>query len=173
MARPRGRSTFPQNRYKPRGWISSTPATGVTALAGSTNALVEVVTPLVADLTVLRIRGMFSWQNDQASASEVNVGAIGIIRVEEPAATVGISAIPVPGTDADSDWIWHSYFADKYEFQTAAGFDPRKMNQIVVDSKAMRRINGEQRFVIVIENQAAQGIQFVWHMRMLVQEPTG
>ena len=151
------------------GWVGSTPQTGLTALAASTSALIEVFVPGQPEQTLLRVRGAFGWRTDQLAASEVQLGAVGIILVEEPAATVGITAIPTPATDSEADWLWHSYYQSRFEFGSAIGFITSSLNSMVIDSKAKRKINSAQRFVMVIENTGTTGIQFAWSTRLLLQ----
>ena len=171
----RRRFTSSSRTFRPRktrSWVASNVATGGTALAASTSALVEIVQPLVPDVTLLRMRGMFAWRSDNPGASENQLGSIGGIIVEEPAATVGITAIPTPSSDGDSDWHYHTYFASRLEFVSGVGFDPNMFHSIVVDSKAMRKMSDTQRSVIVIENSAPFGMEFWWQVRYLLQVPS-
>ncbi len=171
MARRRFRSGgFAQKPRKTLAWSSSAPVTGLVALAASTSALIETIIPNVPDLTELRVRGLFGWRTDQLAASEIQVGAVGMIVVEEPAATLGITALPVPNTDGDSDWMWHSYYASRFEFGSAIGFQTSSLNTMIIDSKAMRKVSSTQRVVVVIENSGL-GIQFFWSIRILAMVP--
>jgi len=91
---------------------------------------------------------------------------VGIGVVSEQAASVGITAVPHPGSDAGwGGWLWHSYFAGRLSFASATGYAPNQVHQLVVDSKAMRKVGDNERLVLVVQNTGTQGIVFTWSVR--------
>ena len=148
-------------------WSSSTPVTSGTSLAASTSVISEVFTPTVPEQTVVRIRGLFAFRGDNSGADENQIGAVGIIMVKEPAATLGITAVPTPATDGEMEWMWHSYFTTRLEFSSGVGFDPNMYHQVVIDSKAMRKMGDDDRLCLVVENSAPFGMEFTSMIRIL------
>ncbi len=162
------RAGFVRGKRMATDWSASAPQTALTTIAASTNALLQVFTPIIGGETVIRIRGLFGWRTDQAAADEEQLGAVGICKVSEPAATIGISAIPTPNTDAAwGGWIWHSYFASFFEFVSSTGVFADGLHRIVIDSKAMRKFDEDDRLVLVVENSAATGIRVADSFRIL------
>ena len=140
-------------------WSSSTPLTALTVLAGSTALLTQIFVPQDAGETIIRTRGLFGWSSDQTSAGEDQMGAVGIGVVSEQAATVGITAVPHPDTDAAwGGWLWHSYYASRLSAASAVGFEPGMFHRITIDSKAMRKLGESERMIVVVENSNPGGI---------------
>jgi len=111
---------------------------------------------------------MFTFQSDQGGATEIQMGAIGIAVVTAQAVSVGITAIPHPFTDGSwGGWLWHSYFAAKLFVASAAGIEPQMTHRIVVDSKAARKVDEDERLVVVVENSASNGIEIFTAFRFL------
>ena len=151
-------------------WSASAVQTSYQALAASSSALAQIFTPGVPQQTIVRIRGLFSWKSDQESADEEQLGAVGIAMVQEPASSAGVGSVPIPGTDAAFDaWMWHSWFASSFRFASGVGFDPNEAHSMVIDSKAMRKVDGNERIVLVIQNQSGVGMEFFWQIRILSQ----
>ena len=161
-------NTFVRGKRSATDWSSSVPATSFVTVAASATVLLEVFTPIAGGETVLRTRGQFVWMSDQAVAIESQIGAVGIGVVSEQAATVGITAIPFPDTDAAwGGWLWHSYFASRLEFASAIGFQPQMANRIVIDSKGMRKVGENERLVVVVQNSAPFGMRVLHNVRIL------
>ena len=96
------------------------------------------------------------------------MGAVGIGVVSAQAQSVGITAIPHPDTDSSwGGWLWHSYFANRQRFASAVGFQSDALIQMVIDSKAMRKVGDEERLVAVIENSSSTGLDFYFNFRLL------
>ena len=166
------RRTFqPRTRGKKSetDWFGSAQQTALTAVPASSALLSQVFIPFVTGETVIRIRGLVAIGSDQGAVTEVQLGAYGIAVVSEQAATVGITAVPHPDSDSGWDgWMWHSYFADQFRVATAVGLEARQLtSQIVVDSKAMRKVGGDNRLVFVVENSGGQGIAMYDSFRVL------
>jgi len=167
MARRVVRS-FRRGPRRATDWSASSVAAAFVSLAGATSALSQVFTPIVGGETVIRTRGMFGWGTDNPAGDEPQMGAYGIAIVSEPAATVGITAIPTPGTDASwGGWLYHTYFMSNTEFASAVGVNFDNIRRIVIDSKAMRKVDENDRLVTVVENMSADGMVFQDFTRFL------
>jgi len=168
MAFRRSSQRFQRGPRRATDWSASGATAGGVAVAGNTQALLEVFTPIVGGETLIRTRGLITISTDQTVADEVQIGAIGIGVVTAQAVSVGITAIPHPMTDAGwGGWLWHSYYSYDFAFATAVGFEGNLANQIPVDSKAMRKVDEDERLVLVIQNQAVNGIILFSSLRLL------
>ena len=158
MAR-RGGRTFTRGVRRPVDWSASANQSAMVPVAAATAVLLESFTPIVGGETVIRTRGIFTWQTDQLIASEDQFGAVGMCVVTAQAVSVGISAIPHPATDAAwGGWLWHSFFASSWSFLSSTGVEANIQHQIIIDSKAMRKVDEDERLVMVCENtNATQG----------------
>ena len=167
MARRAGRG-FVRGPRRAMDWSASTVETSLTAMPASSVLLAQTFAPIVGGETAIRIRGLFSWITDQDAAEETQLGAVGIAVVTAQAVSVGITAVPTPNTDAAwGGWMWHSYFSSKVVVGDATGFQINGMNHIVIDSKAMRKVDEDERLVVVVENSAAFGILIGNSIRIL------
>ena len=163
MARKRFASRGPKRHGD---WSASSPQGAGGAIGPSSAVLMETFTPTGAGETLIRSRGIISVRSDQVIATEEFIGAVGLGVVSAQAASVGITAIPHPATDAAwGGWLWHSYFSSVYLFRDATGSSPNGVVLINVDSKAMRKVGEEERLVAVVENSAADGTLVVSQFR--------
>jgi len=91
--------------------------------------------------TIVRIRGVLVLTLTSGSLGDGFFGAAGIGLIAENAFTAGVTSVPTPFLDADWDgWIWHTFF-------DLRGFDadgPAPRQTIVIDSKAMRKWEGDE-----------------------------
>ena len=160
-----------RGRFGPRrsvDWSASAPLTGYAAVAASSAVLLETFVPVTGGETVIRTRGLFSFKSDQSAASEENVGALGIAVVTAQAVSVGITAIPHPVTDAAwGGWFYHTYFSRAMLVLSGVGVDPNNVMNIVIDSKAARKVDEDERLVVVIENSSAAGMEVTTMERFL------
>jgi len=162
--------TFSRGPRRATDWGASTPLTTFVTVPASSAVLLEVFVPFTGGETIIRTRGLMTYRSDQVAASEVNIGAFGIGVVTAQAVSVGITAIPHPVTDAAwGGWLWHSYFANRFNFASATGLQFDGVFQIPVDSKAMRKIDEDERMVVVIENSTAVGMQCSSQERVLTK----
>jgi len=152
----RGRSTLrsraPTTRRRP-GWSIGPGGTFQRTTSGQT---IFPITAVVAsdDVTVIRTRGELTlFLSDATSALDGFTGAIGICKVTQNAAGVGITAVPHPLADIAWDgWLWYHFFSVKAP--AAAGFNNGQQMSSVryeVDSKAMRKSNVTDNFIAVID----------------------
>ena len=168
---PRQIRSIPQRRPAGRslvGWSAFDSGTVVATLAGTSVALISLGIPALPEQTILRTRGEFLVSTDQSAATEHIFGAWGLAVVSEEAAAIGITAVPTPITDQDSD-LWFAWvpFHAGLRFGTNVAFQ-NVIERYTIDSKAMRKLSGNQRIVEVIENNAsAQGLVFHICFRLL------
>ncbi len=144
-------------------------ATAVANIAVSTKTLIASFTATGAGQTLKRTRGLVSWGTDQQASPEQPLGAFGMCVVSEEAFAAGAASIPGPFTDDASDlWVVHQYMFHGFGFATNVGFQPADTTMYNIDSKAMRKINEDERLVVMIENGNAtdQG-QFWFAIRVL------
>ncbi len=126
--------------------------TGVTVAAGVA-LLLESFTPIVGGETLIRTRGVLAFWSDQSATNETQIGAFGIAVVTQQAVSVGITAIPHPGTDAAwGGWVYHTYLHARFQIGSAVGFQGNFATQIEIDSKGMRKVDEDERLVVVVEN---------------------
>ena len=79
-----------------------------------------------------------------AAAGDGFFGAVGLGKVSEQAAGVGVTAVPSPMDEENWDgWLWHSYFDIRAITATIAdGVNAGIAYQrLVIDSKAMRKVD--------------------------------
>ena len=128
---------FVRGKRMATDWSVSVPQVSLVAVAASTSALLQTFTPIAGGETVIRIRGLFGWRTDQSGSDEEQMGAVGICKVSEPAATLGITALPTPDTDATwGGWLWHFYYVSWFESVSVWGFS--RMTRLVSGSRQCR-----------------------------------
>ena len=95
-------------------------------------------------------------RSDQLLATEDQIGAIGLCIVSDQALAIGVTAVPTPITDMESDlWFLHKVLINSMFFSTAASFQSPGSIVYEIDSKAMRKVNDDEQIVIV---QEASGV---------------
>ena len=155
---PVRRRAFPQRRSPPnRSWaaLSSTAVVGVST---STKVLVSSLSlsnPNI-DETLLRNVGRILVKSDQVAATEVMIGAFGMIVVTDLAVAAGAASIPGPITDAaDDGWLLYVPLVSDFTFVTAAGFSNTLSSVYDFDSKAKRKTGEGQKIAVMVENASA------------------
>ena len=104
MARNRARG-FHATQKRLTNWlfidwsVTNLTTTSSAALVASLNATALALRPF----TIVRTRGTLAVYSDQVIASETARSAMGLAVVSDQAAAVGITAVPTPITDQDSD----------------------------------------------------------------------
>ncbi len=102
--------------------------------------------------TIRRSLGQLYVVSDQASASENQFGAFGIIVANDIALAAGAASIPGPFTDANDDgWLVWQGFSQSLRFGTAVGFEDMG-TQYAYDSRAMRRVDEGFGLAVMVEN---------------------
>ena len=140
MARPNRR--FPTRRTPNRTWAGFSSAAFANVPA-ATKVLIGGFTlsnPGI-DETVLRVAGMLSVTSDQIAASEAQIGAFGMIVVNDLAVAAGAASIPGPITDrSDDGWFVYVPFVNQFTLASAASFDAVGSLNLEIASKAKRKV---------------------------------
>ncbi len=100
--------------------------------------------------TILRMRGQVMLQIDAAAVDDRISVAMGLILVPARAVAVGITAMPLPSTNIEDDWIWHS-FLTVTSGAGAAIENSFSVDRVILDSKAMRKVKEDEDLVFVSE----------------------
>ena len=135
-------------------WLSTVPQE--TTITGGTGAV--LLTSLSAagkaflPFTVVRTVGMLYISSDQVANSETQFVAYGAAVVSEQAVAIGITAIPTPITDIDSD-LWFAYQTAVNATQVASsiGMGFAAGTAYPFDSRAMRKVDEGEDVVTVLE----------------------
>ncbi len=129
---------------------------GTAISAPSTKVLLFRFFPAIGlDLTVRRIRGVFSLTSDQVAADEQQQGVFGAVLANEEAFTVGAGSIPGPVTDPDAEWLMYEPFFHRFVFTSAVGLEFHAENNHVLDVRGQRILKAggaEQSLVFIVES---------------------
>ncbi len=168
MARKFSRGNRVGTYRRATSWLRSPLLTGPDTLAAA-SAVIDSLFITGEPTTIIRIRGAIAVTSDQFASSETWIGAVGVCVVSDQANAIGVTAVPTPVTDADSDlWMMHQYFQGAVAFSTAAAFDFQRYTQFPFDSKAMRKMNEDESLLFVVENSGAtQGLQYILQYSVL------
>ena len=152
----------------------------VKSWAGQTFSATSITTtqkillnfPLSTDFpeTVLRTRGHLQVWGTPDAADDAAVIGLGLIVVQESAATVGGVSIPGPFDDLDADWLWHRFVMLRVNEVTADSDTALGLwQEIEVDSKAMRTVKRDQVVILVGEtrSQTLAGVEVQGGIRAL------
>ncbi len=147
--------------------------TGTVSVGASTKVLVGGFTlsnPNI-DETILRTVGTLGVQSDQVAASESQIGAMGMIVVNDLAVAAGAASIPGPITEREDDgWFVYVPIVQRLEVISGAGVEPNMGTQYHFDSKAKRRVQEGFQIAIMIENaSSSNAFTFAMVFRLLSQ----
>jgi len=142
-----------------RGTVWFSLAETITALgAANTAALVLVLNAAALafrPFTIIRTHLTLAVSSDQSSASEDYSLGLGMSVVSEQASAVGITAVPTPFTELDSDLFFvHNITAGNFRVISAIGFDAHGSITKEIDSKAMRKVEDGQDVILTLENSS-------------------
>ena len=152
-------------------WGNLAPATNTlgtsgVALIGSLSATALALRPF----TVVRVHMGVQIRSDQNAAIEDQIAAVGWAVVSDQASAIGVTAVPTPVTDAASDlWLLHQWLMNSEVHDGGTGLGANIGRGYDIDSKAMRKVNGDQDLVVVLENAAFDGVTFFTAARFLVK----
>jgi len=139
-------------------WAADT--TFEVTLAGAPTAVLALslsaATLALRPFTVVRTRGFLHCQSDQAAAPETFGVGLGMAVVSDQAVAIGVTAVPTPVTDKQSD-LWYVY-ESLFGATIGNAFVGNMANRGVqkeIDSKAMRRVEEGQDLIVVVENEIA------------------
>ena len=154
-------------------WFNLIP--GITAVAGG-NGVVLIASLSAAALalrpfTIVRTRIHLGIRSDQTSAPEDQLIAYGHVVVQDTAVAIGVTAVPTPITDMQSDWHFYELLYGRFAFVTGVGFDSVGLAyQTPGDSKAMRKVDFGQDLAVVAETtDVSDGVQIYDGGRVLIK----
>ncbi len=162
MLERHGRQTF----WFSGGHVDTVLAAASNAtLVSSLNAAALALRPF----TVVRTRGFVNIATDQQAATEAQSGAWGVIVVSDQAVAIGVTAVPTPVSDDQSNWLAYESMANRFLFTTGVAYIQSGRERIV-DSKAMRKVTEGQDVISVVESSAiSNGLIFSTYFRMLIK----
>ena len=103
-----------------------------------------------AAVTILRIRGRLIAQLDAGAVDERASIAVGIIIVTTRAFNAGSGSMPLPQDNGENQWIWHDYVQLTSGAEVAAN-DTGLIDRVVIDSKAMRKMKGDETLAFMAQ----------------------
>ena len=143
---------------------------GVTALV--THSLIAAEVAKIP-FTIIRTHLFVHAQSDQTGALEFQMWGIGGCVVSTQAIGIGITAVPTPMTDLDSDkWFLHGIGATDFVFISGVGIDAHAGWNYQFDSKGARRVEDGEQPIFVAETSGLTGNGVVLNIagRMLIKE---
>ncbi len=143
-------------------------AASSAVLLGTLNATALQLRPF----TVVRTRGFWQIKSDQTGATETYAASLGHAVVSDQAAAIGVTAVPTPETDRDSDLFYvYESMSSQFLFISGVGIEGANGTLLEIDSKAMRKVEGGQDLAITVENSAlfAGGTAIVTASRILIK----
>ena len=123
--------------------------------------------------TIVRTHLTVHLTSDQLAVDELQFGAVGMCVVSDQASAIGVTAVPTPVTDADSDlWFLHQYMAAEFAFVSGVGFDAAGGHTYLIDSKAARKVNNDEDVLIIAELAGGISNGLIWTIagRLLIKE---
>ena len=153
-------------------WIAGAAVDNALTSAGS-EVLVQLLTTeekALRPFTIIRTRGILGLASDQIAASEDQSAAFAMAVVFEQAAGIGITVVPTPVTDQESDlfFVYEDMINDFVLLSGVISTPGVKVHRF--DSKAMRKVNPDQDVAVVKANTAlSDGTTFYSRFRMLVK----
>jgi len=125
---------------------------GFSALLYTASAAEDALRPY----TIIRTHLHVSIVSDQLIASEEQFLAIGACIVADQASAIGVTAVPTPVTDLESDaWYLHQFVQNTFTLLDSTGYQDGGNRVIQIDSKAMRKV--EDGFDNIITMEGAVG----------------
>ena len=168
---------------RPTFWeTASTTALVPLADGGTTASVTAIVSEAeldnVPNPTLVRIRGhVFNRLSTVADAlGDCILVAHAIMVVDAKQLAIGVTAMPLPLTDNSEDFLWADSAFLSHGLSSVGGLDGnRAMVNLVIDSKAMRKITLNQVLVMVTEmdvqsGTAGTGMQFGFQLRALLKK---
>jgi len=154
-------------------WIGETETSDVLASANSVVISSSLTTAGLAlrPFTIIRTVGYAFITSDQVATSESYQGAFGQCVVSDQAAAIGVTAVPTPFTDLGSDlWFQHQILMNSFVDATTVGFEPVGGVGMAWESRAMRKVNDDQDWILVKEaSSLSAGLRLTTAGRSLVK----
>ena len=154
-------------------WSVCSAPTGFSTVTASTKVvLVAVPSATLADVvpaTIVRTRGAFSIKPGNPGATTTIHGAFGIGLVNEVAGALGVTGIPGPWSECGwGGWLYHRFFNTFWNFNSASSALYTHI-EYEIDSKAMRKVETEQRLMLIIESGGGNSFDAAVSFRMLMK----
>ena len=147
-------------------------AYSVSNIAASTDNLLFTLNASALALrpfTIVRTRGLMRVSSDQSAATEEYGISTGIAVVSDQAAAIGVTAVPSPVSDMSSDLFFvFETQGGRLEFKDATGV-LEMGHEVLIDSKAMRKVAIGQDLAVVASATGAVGNRLLLGFRMLVK----
>ncbi len=145
----RGRSRGRKTDYS---WSQISGQMLAVDLAEGTVALGDVAGSAAGTQTLFRTRGEILVQLDATAVDERVLIALGMMVVKENAFAAGVASVPHPGVDGEADWFWFGYASLTTAAEAAvSGAFSGLFHRVPVDSKAMRKMKGDEKVILVAE----------------------
>ena len=123
----------------------------VASALSTTQTILATLTPGEQG-TLIRSRGNILIVATPDAADDDDVVGLGLIVVSSEAAAIGGTSIPGPINNEDAPWLWHTFVPIMNVAVTAASDTALGLiHRVTLDSKAMRRLNTNDRVVLVAE----------------------
>ena len=143
-------------------WARIVPS-GMTTVGVSTKVVVATFTLSNVGIseTVRRVRGRVLATSDQVAVGEAQLGAFGLIVVNDVALALGATGIPGPVTEASDDgwFVWEPLIvisqASDGQSSGGVGAYTSRMCNFEFDSKAMRKVEEGFGIAVMVENEHA------------------
>ena len=121
--------------------------------------------------TIVRTRGLLRIRSDQQAADEFQQVSFGHCVVSDQAIAIGVTAVPTPDTDMDSDlWYVFEQLWSQFDFISGVGFSSSGGNEIRYDSKAMRKVEeGETDISVAESSSTSSGLVLTHSFRQLLK----
>ena len=146
-------------RRRETAWIGGVAFTQALAAPTSTALVLSLNAAALANrpFMIVRARGWIHVVSDQLAASENYGASYGQAVVSDQASAIGVTAVPTPTADSASDlWFVYEFLLGRFGFGSAASFGEVGVG-MVIDSKAMRKVEEGQDVVTVVEGPGAGG----------------
>ena len=128
------------------------------AVAGAFSViLTEALLENTPNGTIVRLRGEIFVTVDNAISDPLSRGMItmGIMLVDNKALAAGIGSLQLPLTAIGSDWMW--WYSTGFGEVGSTTVSDIGVSRVVVDSKAMRKVSGNQALVFVCQVVNCEG----------------
>ena len=137
-------------------WLSIAPTTTTITAAGTSVLFTGFSAGALAlrPFTIVRTRGTLAIRSDQAVATEVFQASLGLAVVSDQAIAIGVTAVPSPETDRDSDlWFVYETLEGFFVLSSAIGIYEAQIRK-EFDSRAMRKVEDGQDVATVLETSS-------------------
>ncbi len=145
----------------------------VGGVDGSASLFSSLGTSAIASLpwTIVRTYLNIFVHSDQVVATESWASAVAMAVVSAQAAAIGVTAVPTPITDLESD-LFYIHHMQQGRFFFGTGVGAQDIGQSFnVDSKAMRKVSDDEDVILVVEGATqGAGVTISVQGRFLIKE---